>query len=347
MRTIKQSLFFVLFSIVFSHNCPAQQDDPVYALDKINEAIAGFDAKYLAYQSAIAHGSRVRKCEKKRQEMMTQLDNARYAIAEVPYYKGDKSLHQSSTSYLKLVQNLLNENYEKIVDLEDIAEQSYDAMEAYILLRRKVDEKMEEASKQNHEQVVAYCAKQNIKLTNENASENSLKMKKVSDVMDYYNQVYLTFFKSSVQESHFMDAMAKKNVTAMEQSKSAMTKYTEEGLASLDTIGNFSGDGNLKLACKKTLQFFKKEAMSANDLTDYFLKQEAFAKVQKNFEHSSKAQNDQAEIDKFNAAIKDMNKALDNYNKTNETLNRGRDDVYKNWNDGVKAFMDAQVPYAK
>ena len=193
-------------------------------LEKIDAAIEIFNVKYLAYQSAVAHGSKMRKCEKKRLEMISSIDDARYAIAEVPYYKGDKSLHQSSTAYLKLVSNVLNENYEKIVSLEDIAEQSYDAMEAYILLKKKVDEKMEEASLQNQQKIAEYCARQNIKLT-EGTDENGSKMKQVGEVMDYYNKIYLSFFKCSVQESNMMDAMDKKNVIAMEQAKSAMAKY--------------------------------------------------------------------------------------------------------------------------
>ena len=343
---LKHCIITAVLFLVCSYNATAQQDSPVYTLDKINEAIESFNVKYLAYQSAIAHGSKMRKCEKKRQEMMTQLDNARYAIIEVPYYKGDKSLHQSSIAYLKLLADVLNENYEKIVNLEDIAEQSYDAMEAYIMLRKKVDEKMEQASMQNHEQVVAYCAKQNIKLV-EDKDENSKKMEKVGAVMDYYNKIYLTFFKCSVQDSYFIDAMEKKNVTAMEQSKSAMAKYAAESTDSLTGIGNFKGDGTMKIACKKALDFFKKEAASSGDLTDYLIKEEAFNQVKKKFEHSAKAQSDQAEIDKYNAAVNEMNKAKVNFNKTNEILNQGRNDAYKTWNGALKTFMDTQMPYSR
>jgi hypothetical protein len=344
MNAVKQLTLsiFLLFSIY----APAQES-PVYALDKINEALGNFNAKYLAYQSAVAHGSKLRKCEKKRQEMLTQLENSRYAIIEVPYYKGDKSLHQSSIAYLKLVSDVLNENYQKIVNLEDIAEQSYDAMEAYILLRRKVDEKMEEAARQKHEKVLEYCLKQNITLTTDNADEDGNKMKKVSDVMDYYNKVYLAFFKCQVQESNFMDAMAKKNVIAMEQSKSAITKYALESLDSMKILKSFNGDAALKLACKNSLEFFKKEAASSAALTDYFLKEEDFEKIKKNFERNSKAQEDQAEIDKYNKAIDVLNKSLASFNETNQTLNKGRQETYKNWNAAVTSYMDTHVPYAK
>ena len=322
------------------------QDDAVMVLNKIDAAIEIFNVKYLAYQSAVAHGSKMRKCEKKRQEMISSIDDARYAIAEVPYYKGDKSLHQSSTDYLKLVSNVLNENYAKIVSLEDIAEQSYDAMEAYIMLRKKVDERMEEASRQNGQKVVEYCARQNIKLT-QGTDENGNKMKQVAEVMDYYNKIYLSFFKCSVQEENMMDALNKKNITAMEQAKSAMARYAAESMDTLAKAGNFKGDATMKIACKRALDFFTKEATEANKLSEYLLKEQDFTQLKKNFEHNSKAQNDQAEIDKYNAAIADLNKSLETFNKTNQQLNKGRDEAYKGWNDGMKTFMDTQVPYAK
>jgi len=48
----------------------------------------------------------------------------------MPPWKGDRSYRNSSVAYLKLVYHVFNEDYGKILNLEEIAEQSYDAMEA-------------------------------------------------------------------------------------------------------------------------------------------------------------------------------------------------------------------------
>lgn len=323
------------------------QDDPVVVLNQINAAVSGVSAKYLAYQSAMAHGSKARKCEKKRQELMDQIDKARYAIAETPYYKGDKSLHQSTTAYLKMTTDLFNENYSKLVNLEDIAEQSYDDMEAYILLKKQLAEKMDSMSEANHQKVVEYCAKNNIKLVEKDESVNSQKMKKVGQVMDYYNEIYLVFFKCSVQDDHLVSAMNEKNITAMEQAKSAMDKYADEGLEKLKSVKSFDNDPTMTNACRNAIQFFKKEAAKSAALIDFMMKQESFDKVKKNFERNSNAQNDKAEIDKYNAAVKDLNNALNTFNQANQDLNKGRTDTYNNWNGATTAFMDTHVPYSK
>lgn len=80
---------------------------------------------------------------------MTQIDNSRSEVIGLGFYKGDKTLQQSTNDYLKLMTSNLTENYAKMVNLEEIAEQSYDNMEAYLLLKEKVNERMDEASKKN------------------------------------------------------------------------------------------------------------------------------------------------------------------------------------------------------
>ena len=71
---------------------------------------------------------------------------AKNNIAKMPDFEGDKSLRDSTVSYLSLCYNVLNEDYSKILDLEEIAEQSFDLMEAYLLAQQKAGEKLDEAS---------------------------------------------------------------------------------------------------------------------------------------------------------------------------------------------------------
>ena len=94
----------------------AQTDSPLPFFDGINKAMEAVNVKYLAYMSAVSHGAKVRKAEKKRQELLDQIDQSRYSVMELPYYKGDKSLTTATVDYLKLVSNNMNENYAKIVN---------------------------------------------------------------------------------------------------------------------------------------------------------------------------------------------------------------------------------------
>lgn len=190
-----------------------------------------------------------------------------------------------------------------------------------------------------------FCKKYNINLV-ENETEQSQKMKEMGKVMDYYNDIYLIFFKCNAQEDDMMEAINKKNVTAVEQLKGAMVKYADEGLARLDTFKAYKGDATMLNACKKAMQWYKKEGEKVGVFTDFFMKETAFEQVKKGFESNRSAKNDKAEIDKYNKAVNEMNAGSNNYNKTNNDLNQQRTETYNNWNEAGRQFLDKNMPYA-
>ena len=323
----------------------AQDDSPVGYLNTINKSLNMVSQKNMQYMSATSHGASVRKSEKKRQDLLNQIDKSREDIVGAGSYKGDKSLQQATNDYLKLMTNNLNENYAKIVNLEEIAEQSYDNMEAYILLKEKVSERMDDANKKLNDNEKEFCKKYNINLI-ENETEQSQKIKEMSKVIDYYNDFYLIFFKCNAQETDMMEAVNKKNVTSIEQIKGAMVKYANEGLARLDTFKAYKGDASLINACRKAMQFYKSEGEKVTVYTDYYMKEEAVGQVKKGFESNPSAKSSKAEVEKYNKAVKEMNDANNNYNKSNQELNQQRTDAYNNWNEAGKVFLDKNMPYA-
>ena len=61
--------------------------------------------------------------------------------------------------YIKFCYNVFNDDYAKIVNLEDIAEQSYDEMQAYLLLQEKTNEKINEANDKMSDASKCICRK--------------------------------------------------------------------------------------------------------------------------------------------------------------------------------------------
>jgi hypothetical protein len=323
----------------------SQDQTPVAYLNGITKSLNDVSKKYMEYMSATSHGASVRKAGKKRQDLLTQIDKSRGDIVGLGYYKGDKSLHQATNEYLKLMTSSMNEDYAKMVNLEEIAEQSYDNMEAYILLKEKVAERMDEASNKMTVNEQEFCKKYNINLVSAETSQ-SLKMKEMGEVIDYYNDIYLIFFKCNAQETDMMEALNKKNVTAMEQLKGAMVKYADEGLSKLDTFQAYKGDNSLKTACRNALMFYKKEGEKMGAYTDFYMKETAFEQVKKSFESNPSFKSNKTEIDKYNKAVKEMNEGSNSYNKTNAELNQQRTNMYNNWNEAGKQFLDKNMPYA-
>src|SRR5690606_37684520 len=139
-----------------------------------------------------------------------------------------------SIDYIKLCYNIFNDDYGKIVNMEEIAEQSFDEMQAYILLQEKTDEKLKEAGDAIEKATAEFAAKYNVTLVNE-SSELGNKMEEAASLQKYSNQLYLIFFKVNWQDAMLLRAMEAKKLNEIEQTRNAMISYINEGLAILDT----------------------------------------------------------------------------------------------------------------
>jgi len=164
---MKQILFFLLFIISTLNSETSFSQDlskPGDYMTAISNAQKEMNQKYMAYMSAAAHGRKARKVDKLRQQALESIDNSRFKTVDLPIYKGDNSLRQSSIDYIKLCYNVFNEDYARIVNMEDIAEQSFDEMQAFILLQEKTNEKIHEASGKMHDASKAFAEKYNVKI---------------------------------------------------------------------------------------------------------------------------------------------------------------------------------------
>lgn len=246
--------------------------------------------RFLAYNSASSHGKKAKKVEDLKGKLLDEIQESRMNISGMPGYKNDKSYRDSAVSFMRLYFNALNEDYSKIVNMEEIAEQSYDLMEAYMLAKEMVDKKMDDASAALHDVEKKFAAAHNVNLISTQDDIGEM-MKKVGETSNYYGPVYLVFFKSFKQEAYLVDAIQKKNINGIEQNRNTLLQYSQQGLAKLEKLSAFKGDNSLVTICKRLLEFYIKEASDKIPaISDYLLKQEAFDKMQKEFEKNQNLQ---------------------------------------------------------
>lgn len=342
------SLFFILLLTQFTSKSFAQTaDGPGAYMTSINNAHEEMNQKYMAYMSATAHSRKARKIEKLRQQVIQSIDNSRFKTIDIPLYNGDNSLRQSSIDYIKLCYNIFNEDYSKIVNMEDIAEQSYDEMQAYLLLREKTNDKLTEAVAKMNEASKTFAAKYNVQLIEEKSTLDN-KLDEAGKVNDYEDSIYLIFFKCYWQDGEIVKAMNNKKLTEMEQGRTSLIKFADEGLATLAVTKPFEGDPSLAFACKKILQFYKKMAEeSLPKQTDYFLKNENFDKIKKSFEDKSSKDRTQQDVNTYNKSVNEINDALKTFNTVNKSINDTRNELLDNWNQAEKDFVDSHMPHYK
>jgi hypothetical protein len=349
MKKICHYFFAAFILLVLFKTSMSGQDlsNPGSYMSYIGDKEKEVSKKYLDYISAASHGKSLRKVEKRREQVLNSIYETRIAIQGTPAFQGDKTLREASVAYLMLCYRVFNEDYGKIVNMEEIAEQSYDAMEAYLLAQKMANDKLDEAGEKRNTVGKEFAKKFNVNLI-DGSDVLDEKMKKSSKVTDYYNRVYLLFFKCYRQEAYLVEALNKNNIISIEQTRNSLLKYANEGLEKLDTMSAFDSDASLKTACQRALQFYKSEASEKVPvMTEYILKQESFQKLQKTFNSKSASQRTQADIDNYNKMVKEVNEGANEYNRINNETNKKRSDMLDNWNNVVKKYWDNHMPYAR
>ena len=335
-------LSFFLFFLSFNPSAQNFENAGQY-MDFISNANQVLTIKYLTYMSAVSHGKSARKVEKRRTEVVNAISDTKFSVMGMPPWKGDRTLKDTTVAYLKILNTVFNEDYSKIVNMEEIAEQSYDAMEAYLLAQEKAYEKLNQAAERQHEMQKQFAAKNNINLI-ESTSELEEKSKTANAVLAHCNEVYLVFFKPYKQEGYLIEAMNQKNLVSMEQDINSMKKMADDGMEQLKKIKGYNNDASLIAACRNMLIFYKSEAARSATLTDFFLKEESFAKIKKQFESKPASKRTQQDIDQYNNAVNDMNTASKSFNATNNELNKERSDALNDWNKAYNRFRDEYMP---
>ena len=346
----KKSLLFPAIICFLTANCiPTAADAQEFSnaaeyMEYMSEEYDDISKDLWQYTKSAAHGKRAKKVEKKRKELLKTTSNAQKKIKKMPDYEGDVSLRDSVVSFLKMSYILLDEDYGKIVDLEEIAEQSYDAMEAYLKAKEVANEKFDKAGDMLETVQKTFADEHNITLVDKE-DRISRKLGIANEVIKYYNPVYLIFFRSYKQEAYLLEALEKRDMSAVEQNKNALLEYSEGGIKKLSTIHSYKGDASLKSACLKMLRFYKDEAENKIQVySDYYMEKEKFENIRKNFESKPQNKLTQEEVDEFNKAVNEFNELVDKFNKVNQELNEERQELINSWNKTADKFMDKHVP---
>ncbi len=342
-QLLKINFLLIVFAMLISSRSTAQYENAGQYLDHINNASQALTTKYLVYMSAVSHGKSARKVEKRRTEVVNAINETRYMIQGMPPWKGDRSLKDTTVAYLKILNSVFNDDYGKIVNMEEIAEQSYDLMEAYMLAQEKAYEKLNEAGKKQNDMQREFAKKNDITLL-ESTSELSGKSKTASEVLKHTNEVYLVFFKVHKQEGYLIEALNQKNLVSIEQNINSLKRLAEEGMEKLKAIKGYNNDASLIAACRNMMNFYRSEATRSTVLSEYILKEENFMKIKKQFESKPSGKRTQADVDQFNNGVNDINAALKTFNATNAELNKERASGLNDWNKVYAKYLDEYMP---
>ncbi|PJE44415.1 MAG: hypothetical protein CUR32_02200 [Flavobacterium sp.] len=318
---------------------------PVDYLNYIGKEQENISRSMWKYTSAVAHSKSARRIDNTRKLLVKSIQTASKKIAGLKDgYQGDVEYRNQILEYLSISEKNINEEYDKIIDMQEVAEQSYDAMEAYIMTRDLVNKKIDAENEKAELAQKNFCAKYNITLS-ENTSELGQKIKISNEVFAYHTELYLIFFKANVTDLYLSNAIQKNDIGGIQQNAATLVQYANEGLEKLKTVKPFGTDNSMVLITKKALEFYKKQGEQfAPKVVAFMMFNEKFEAAKKSLESKSDKDRTKEEIDNYNTMVKQVNKEIDTYNKTNSANFQEKNTIIDQWNNTGESFISSHVP---
>ena len=318
---------------------------PVDYLNYIGKEQENISRSMWKYTSAVAHSKSARRIDNTRKLLVKSIQTASKKIAGLKDgYQGDVEYRNQILEYLSISEKNINEEYDKIIDMQEVAEQSYDAMEAYIMTRDLVNKKIDAENEKAELAQKNFCAKYNITLS-ENTSELGKKIKISNEVFAYHTEIYLIFFKANVTDLYLSNAVQKNDIGGIQQNAATLVQYATEGLEKLKAIKPYSSDNSMVLITKKALEFYKKQGEEFTPkVVAFMMFNEKFETAKKSLESKSDKDRTKEEIDNYNTMVKQVNKEIDTYNKINSVNFQEKNALIDQWNATGETFISSHVP---
>ena len=124
---------FLVVALLTQFSAMAQEfKNPVEYLSFINKEQDNISKSTWKYTQAVAHSKSARKVDATRKQLIKSIEVANAKIGALKEgYKGDVEYKNQVLEYFDVCKKNLNEEYDKIINMQEVAEQSYDAMEAW------------------------------------------------------------------------------------------------------------------------------------------------------------------------------------------------------------------------
>lgn len=291
------------------------------------------------YVKAITRMRRAKAVEKKRQELIKMIGMARDHAKGFGSLNGDSSLIEDFYGYLDLVYKVLKEDYDKILDMEDIKEQSFDQEEALELAIDMANRKLHECYERLRDCEISFFKRYKIEYDDQK-SELTKKIERANNALDYYSKINRVVIRLNRYYNYAMNAVSNKDLILLEQHISTISSYSKEGIKILKNSNSYNGDSDLIKAALKYAEFVRNEGLVylfAN--VDFMLHVDKFEKLNKRFNKIKPADRTKEDVDRYNGEVNKYNEAIKNINKTNDGAYEKVGMEIKHWNEITEEFF--------
>lgn len=331
MRSYSILLFLLVFFCV--PNYAFSQNKSLKYMKEIQSILNDSKKEVFQYLKVIVKGRNIKKVESKREKLIDKIDSEHEKFLKIE----ESKLKQSGLQYLSTLKIVLTDDYAKIMDIEEIAEQSYDNMEAYFTMQEKANEKLHEAWDNFDTAFHRYARANDIKIIESEPDKKSQKIRKMSETLKYSNHIYLIYLKCHYQEKYMLQSMAAEDINAMSQNMDAQKTLLKSSIDKVGALKPFDHDSRMIHATKYLFKFYKDEVeKDFVAIQDFFILKSKYNAAKKN--HESLKESDRASNLAFEKISQEFSLGIIKYNETVKRVNLERSKQIKDWFDILKEF---------
>ncbi|MBX3102193.1 MAG: hypothetical protein KF690_06775 [Bacteroidetes bacterium] len=265
----------------------------------------------LDYFSKLVHSNSARKIEKRRLEVLANINTALQSFQKASYKgSGGEEMQKEAFMVITRYKQLFEVDLLEVVKLSDHCEDSYQAMELYYAAQDAAEQKLKDAAGQFDAAQQKFAEIHNIKII-ETEGKNTDKIERASKVSKYQRKIYLSYFRISKDNGRLMKALEAKDVSAMQKEITALQQDVMVTLSELKAMTAFEGEDGYRQAALEAAKYL--DGMANNDY-----------KVLIAFHEKPEKSRVQKDVDAYNAVIGKMNKEgnrhINNMNTTQQKL---------------------------
>lgn len=215
-------------------------------------------------------------------------------------------------------------------------------MDKYLKAKKEANDKLAVAQDDVQKELELFCLAHKIKLIEEQ-TEISKKLALANEVYQYYNNIYMLFFKANILEVKIIELIEKKEYLAVIKETDNLKNLVEDGLVTLKNYPHFKTDVSLINATKNAFVFYVEETEKEFPFIYTFLKEmEDFEKFSS--EMNAKTDRTQEDVDLYNKKVNEINVKTQEFNRKINYMGEKRAQFINQWNLTSNAFIERHVP---
>lgn len=284
----------------------AQNASPALSyLQQINTEHNAVTNKNLEYIQYMVHIEDFNEIEKKRLEVIQQMDETIARTAAMPAFEGNVAMRDEMLATVKSYRESFKVEFNELNLLKKESKASYEAMEAYINAQDAAEKKLGQTSKKFYAAQKAFAKANNITLVD---GDDNTEVDQINRVNAYHRAIFLRYFKVSKNSAAFWDAVQKEDAKAMERARIMLSNDADAALLDLRKMPDFNGDKDYLNATIRIVEFY-------DNLAEEGYKQMTL--VQRKTEMT------QQDVDTYNGVVTYYNENVNDFLKAyNDALNQ-------------------------